>query len=182
TLVALAKQVADLGLAPRAAHPAEGIGDDPCGFDEPSAKQRQDRHQNARRIATGRSDEPRLPNVSAMELRKAVDRLLQEFGSRMLVAVEFLVGRGTLETEVGTEIDDDATGLQQGHGKLSGHAVRQRQKNYPGLSREGLGVRFGEAKGTRPRVAGESREHLRERLAGALAGRDGGELHRRMVE
>ena len=47
----------------------------------------------------------------------------------MVVAVKLLVARRAFEPEVRAEINDLATQMEQGSGKLRRHAVRQRQEN-----------------------------------------------------
>src|SRR6266498_156577 len=87
----------------------------------------------------------------------------------MVVGVELFVNRGALQAEIGAQVDDPATELEQGDGILGGDAVRQREKNDFGQFGERLGVWLAEAHGLRDRMMGEFRKNLRDGLAGILA-------------
>ena len=148
--VALDEQVIELGLAPRAAHAAERIGDDAVGLDQARLQQRNQRQQDAGGIASGGGHEHRFLDLRAIDLRQAVDRGFQQLRRRMVVRVELLVNSGALDAEIGAEIDDLAAGLQQGNGELRGDAVRQGQENDLRLLRQQFGVRFAEAQRLAP--------------------------------
>ena len=99
-LVAFDEEVVRFGLAARATHAAEGIGDDPGVLDQPGAQQRQRGKENARGIAAWRSDQGRILDLGPINFGQAVNGLSQQLGSRMVVGVEFLVNLRAFQPEI----------------------------------------------------------------------------------
>ena len=180
--VAFAKQVIHLGLAARAAHAAERIGDDAGRLDQLRHQQRNQRQQNAGRVTARGGDEHRFLDFIPVNFRQTINRLVQQIRRGMVVRVKFLVHRRAPEPEIGAEVNHDAAGVEQRHGVFRRDAVRQREKHHVRLLREQFGVRLGEAQCFRPRVARKFGEHLRERLPGVLARGHGHQLHVGMVQ
>ena len=128
---------------------------------------------NAGRVAAGRSDQPRLADGVAPEFRAAIHGLRQQRWRRMLVRIEILIDLRAPQPEIGAEVNDPQPFLQQRHGKLRRHAVRQRQKRHFRLPRDIVHFRLGENEFA---AAGKLGEGFSKRLAGLLARRDASQL------
>jgi hypothetical protein len=93
-----------------------------------------------------------------MDFGQAIDRLFEEFGSGMVVAVEGLVGVGAFEPEIGAQINDLATEVKEGRGIFGGDAMRQGEENDLGGLGEQFGLGFAETQGVGERQMGEFRK------------------------
>src|ERR1051325_1646477 len=100
----------------------------------------------------------------------------------MIVAVELLIDSGALDPEIRAQINDLAAELEQRSGELRRDTVRQCQKNNLCRFSQQFGPGFAETQLARARNMREFRKDLRDRLAGVLAGSDGGEFSVRMGE
>ncbi len=98
----------------------------------------------------------------------------------MVVRIELLVDRGAPDAEIGAQVNDLAAELEQRHGELRRHAVRQRQEHDLRLFGQEFGLGLAEPKRPGPGVMGELRKDLRQRLPGVLARGDGGQFRVRM--
>ena len=180
--IAFAKQIIRLGLAARAAHAAERIGNDAGRLDQLRHQQRNQRQQDARRVTARGGNEHRFLDFIAVNFRQTINRLVQQIRRGMVVPVKFLVHRRAPEPEIGAEVNHDAARVEQRHGVFRRDAVRQREKHHIRLLREQFGVRLGEMQRFCVRVARKFGEHLRERLPGVLARGHGHQFHVGMVQ
>ena len=96
---------------------------------KPGLQQRDERQQNAGGITARRGDEGGVLDLRAVDFGQAIDRLFEQLGRGMVVPVKFLVSGGVLEPEIGAQINDLATQIEQGRGKFRRDAVRQGQEN-----------------------------------------------------
>ena len=100
----------------------------------------------------------------------------------MVVRVKFFVNFRAFQSKIRAQINHDAAGGEQRHGKFRRDAVRQREKNHIGLLGQNFHVRVNEAQRLRFRMAGEFLKNLRERLPGILARGHGDQFRVRMVQ
>ena len=100
----------------------------------------------------------------------------------MVARVKFFVNGGVLHAEIGAQIDDLATELEEGNGVFRGDTVGQGEEDRLGLLGEQLGVWLREAERPGARKMRELSEGLRDGLASVLARGDGGEFGVRVVE
>jgi hypothetical protein len=98
----------------------------------------------------------------------------------MVVRIELFIDARAPHSEVGAQINYLTTQLQQGHGELRRDAMRQGQEHDLRLLAQQLRLGLAETQLLRPRMMRELREHLRQRLPGVLAGRNGAQLRVRM--
>jgi hypothetical protein len=180
--VAFAKQVIHLGLAARAAHAAQRIGDDAGRLDQLRHQQRNQRQQDAGRVTARGGDEHRFLDFIAVDFRQTINRLVQQIRRGMVVRVKFLVHLRAPEPEIGAEVNHDAAALSSGTANSAatpcGSARNTTSACFASSSAFGSVKRsvFGF------RMAGKFGEHLRERLPGVLARGHGHQLHVRMVQ
>ena len=138
-LVDLAEQEVRLGFAPGTRHAALRIHNEIA--DEPGAGQWGEREQGRGRVATrGPDDRDRRiherSKLVAMELREAIDGLIEEVRARVLEAVPARVVGGVAQAEVGTLVDDrrafrDEVGDQGGRRAMGeGHEDRVDRRKF----------------------------------------------------
>ena len=179
--VALAEEIIHLRLAPRAAHPAHRIRDDPLRLDQLRPQERQHRQQDARGITPRRRDQHRSLDLAPVNLRQSIHTLRQQLRRRMIVTVKFLVTLRALQPEIRAQINHHAARVDQRHRELRRHAMRQRQEDNLRLLREQLRVRLSEAQAARRGMTRELREHLPHRQPRALPARHRRQLDLRML-
>src|SRR5439155_15736865 len=121
------------------------VSDDAGRPDQALAQQGNRRQQNARRITAWRRDERRVLDLRAIGFRETVNRFLGQVGRGMVVRVELFVSRRVLHAEIGAQIDDLATELEEGNGVFRGDTVGQGEEDRLGLLGEQLGVWLREA-------------------------------------
>jgi hypothetical protein len=105
----------------RAAHAGDGerrIGK------QTGLQQRNERQQDARGIAARAGDEPCCLDLIRTHLRKRVNSLVEQLGSRVRMAVKLLIQRGAAQTEVGAEVNDLQAEFEQRFRILRGHTMR----------------------------------------------------------
>ena len=145
---------------------------DERGFEEGNEGQ-----EDAGGVAARAGDEARGLDCFGADFWKRVDGFGEEFGVRVGVIVELGVGFGRTEAEVGAEVDDAEALVEEGFGKGSGDAVREREESDLGAGLfdefdigldEGEGVRWGDA--------AEAGELGAEEFASEGAGSDGDEF------
>ena len=131
-LVDLAEHQVGLGLAAGARHAALGIDHEVA--DEPGARQRGEGEERRGRVAARRPDDrdrgvDERGELGAMELRQAVDRLLEQVRPRVLEAVPARVVGRVAEAEVGALVDDRRAGRDEVRDEVRGRAVREGEED-----------------------------------------------------
>lgn len=74
----------------------------------------------------------------------------------MFVAVKFLIHRRAAQPEIRAQINDHTPELQQWHGELRRHAMRQGEKDDVRLLGQQFGIRLGKPQQPGPRMTGKT--------------------------
>ena len=109
----------------------------PC---RPAAGNRAPRRSDNTRVG----DEPGTADLLAIEFRQAVHRLGEDIDTSMRHAIPLFPQRRILQTEVGGQIDDPGTGIEQFRHHLHRRAVRGGKENQVTFGQQHR-IRFGKS-------------------------------------
>ncbi len=180
-LGALAEEIGFLGLLAGAAHAAARIHHNVLTRDDARAQQRNERHEDARRVAAGRRHHARLlAPRGRRQLGQHEPRVRQQLGS-MMPAVVLFVGREIRDAEIRAEVDHPLARGRERARVGRRRAVRQREEEKVDVTR-GQRRRIG-IRERKPAVRpAHRRDNRRERFTGLAAGSDRRECDSRMLE
>lgn len=150
---------------------------DALGLDEASLEEREEGQQHAGGVASGSRDQSGAADGVGIDFRETVDRLCEEVGCRVGVVVEFLVGGRVIEAEIGAQVDDAETAVEQGGGVFVGDAVGEGEEGGIGSSGgDGIGVGGDEGEAGGGAALREAGEDCGERSSGVLSGGEADEF------
>ena len=176
--VAFREQMGLRQLASGAAEAAGRADDEACGVDEPFAQQWHQRQDHAGRVAAGAGDQARGGQLVAVDFGHAVDRLGQQSGRGMRLAVGGGVDRRVAQPEVGAQVDDAQAGIEQWQREFMRQSVWQGEE---GDVAAGTGDRgdVGLAE-LQPGCGAHPSDDFAQRASGVLARGHAGELDPRV--
>ena len=123
-LVQLAEMDTEAGRPPGPAHARLGV-DDHVRPREPRRHRRGEREDGRGRVAAGDRDQPRLLDLSLVQLGQPEHGRLQKVRRRVLLPVPPGIERGVVQAEVGAHVDDSCAVAEPCGGRGRASAMRK---------------------------------------------------------
>ena len=135
----LTQQIVFRGLAPGAAHPGLGIGDQALTIYQALLQQWQQAQLHGGRVTARHGDQAGITNRFPIHLRQSIDCHIHQLGTGMGSLVPLLPQGDVLDAKIGREIDDSHALIQQVGGGVHGNRMGRGIENKV-ASRECIGI------------------------------------------